>query len=54
MIKALFEPDGKLSDSLTYDITAWSIPHAYGLDAIASTSLIPANGNKKNTKMQNS
>ena len=44
MVKALLEPDAKLSDPLTYDITAWSIPHAYGLDAIASTSLISANG----------
>jgi len=40
MIKALFEPNAKLSDSLTYDITAWSLPYAYGLDAIASTSLV--------------
>ncbi len=43
MIKALFEPDGKLSDSLTYDITAWSLPYAHGLKAIASTSLVSAN-----------
>ncbi|NNE30790.1 MAG: zinc carboxypeptidase [Winogradskyella sp.] len=40
MVKVLFEPDAKLSDSLTYDITAWSVPYAYGLDAIASTSKI--------------
>ncbi len=40
MVKALFEPDGKLSDSLTYDITAWSLPYAYGLETVASTSLI--------------
>ncbi|WP_411895390.1 M14 metallopeptidase family protein [Winogradskyella sp. A2] len=38
MVKVLFEPNAKLSDSLTYDITAWSLPYAYGLDAIASTS----------------
>lgn len=57
MIKALFEPEGKLSDSLTYDITAWNLPHAYGLEAIASTSLISSNKststtvtNSKNTK----
>ncbi len=43
MIKVLFEPDAKLSDPLTYDITAWSVPHAYGLDAIASKSLVTAN-----------
>jgi hypothetical protein len=44
MVKALFEPDAKLSDPLTYDITAWSIPHAYGLDAVASTTTVAANG----------
>lgn len=43
MIKVLFEANAKLSDSLTYDITAWSLPYAYGLDAIASTSLITSN-----------
>ncbi|WP_417860733.1 M14 family metallopeptidase [Winogradskyella sediminis] len=42
MVKALFEPNAKLSDSLTYDITAWSLPYAYGLEAIASTSAIPS------------
>ncbi|WP_350292328.1 M14 family metallopeptidase [uncultured Croceitalea sp.] len=40
MVKVLFEPNAKLSDSLTYDITAWSLPYAYGLDAIASTTEI--------------
>ncbi len=40
LVKVLFEPNAKLSDSLTYDITAWSLPYAYGLDAIASTSLV--------------
>ncbi|RLD23404.1 MAG: zinc carboxypeptidase, partial [Bacteroidetes bacterium] len=44
MVKVLFEPDTKLSDPLTYDITAWSVPYAYGLDCIASTSLVRANG----------
>jgi hypothetical protein len=43
MVKVLFEPDAKLSDSLTYDITAWSVPYAYGLDAIASTSKVSSN-----------
>lgn len=56
MVKTLFEPDAKLSDPLTYDITAWSIPYAYGLETIASTSLVSANGSgpgltKSNTQM---
>jgi hypothetical protein len=43
MVKALFEPDAKLEEPLTYDITAWSLPHAYGLEAIASTVNVTAN-----------
>ena len=31
MAKVLFEPASKITDSATYDITAWSIPYAYGL-----------------------
>ena len=38
LVKVLFEPNAKLSDSLTYDITAWSLPYAYGLNAVASES----------------
>ena len=33
MVQVLFEPEPELSDSLTYDITAWSLPHAFGLTA---------------------
>jgi hypothetical protein len=32
LIQALFDPKPKYSDSLTYDITAWAIPYAYGLE----------------------
>ncbi len=35
LIKALFEPVSKLPDSLTYDITAWTLPYARGLKAYA-------------------
>ncbi|MEX0287685.1 MAG: M14 family zinc carboxypeptidase [Flavobacteriaceae bacterium] len=42
LVKVLFEPDAKLSDSLTYDITAWSLPYAYGLNAVASETLVQA------------
>ncbi|SNY99383.1 M14 metallopeptidase family protein [Flagellimonas pacifica] len=45
LVKVLFEPNAKLSDSLTYDITAWSLPYAYGLNAVASNSLISSSGN---------
>lgn len=43
MVKVLFEPNAKLSDSLTYDITAWSIPYAYGLNTVASKTLVSSN-----------
>ncbi|MCU0379963.1 MAG: M14 family metallopeptidase [Chitinophagaceae bacterium] len=35
MVKVLFEPRNKLSDSATYDITAWSLPYAMGMEAYA-------------------
>ena len=35
LVKVLFEPTTKLEDSLTYDITSWAIPYAYGLQAYA-------------------
>jgi Zinc carboxypeptidase len=40
LITTLFEPDSKLSDSLTYDITAWNLMYAYGLKGYASTERI--------------
>jgi uncharacterized membrane protein len=52
LVQVLFEPNAKLSDSLTYDITAWSLPYAYGLDAIASEIKVNstmANGGKTTT-----
>lgn len=35
LIKVLFEPKSKLSDSVTYDITAWSLPLVYGVQTYA-------------------
>ena len=46
MIKVLFEPDASLEEPLTYDITAWSIPYAYGLEAVASKTLVNATQSK--------
>ncbi|MAQ76279.1 MAG: zinc carboxypeptidase [Aquimarina sp.] len=53
MVNVLFEPNAKLSTPLTYDITAWSIPHAYGLEAIASTSKVSAAAVKPENSIQN-
>ena len=44
MVKVLFEPQTSLSDSSTYDITAWSLPYAYGLNAYASKQKIKGTG----------
>ncbi len=35
LARVLFEPEAALSDSLSYDITAWALPYVYGLDAYA-------------------
>lgn len=37
LLHVLFEPKTMLEDSLTYDLTAWALPYAYGLDAYAIT-----------------
>lgn len=36
LVQALFEPKTFYSDSLTYDITSWSLPFAHGLKAVAT------------------
>lgn len=53
MVQVLFEPNAKLSTPLTYDITAWSLPHAYGLDAVASSSLVSGSGASPFTNVAN-
>ncbi len=35
LVQILFEPDSKTSDSLSYDLTAWALPYAYNLKAVA-------------------
>lgn len=34
-MQVLFEPDSKSSDSVSYDLTAWSLPYAYNLKTFA-------------------
>ena len=53
MVKVLFEPSAKLSDSLTYDITAWSLPYAYGLEAVASTRAVSGTETAAEAKVSN-
>ena len=45
MVNVLFEPSAKLVDSLTYDITAWSLPYAHGFNAIASKTKVASSKN---------
>lgn len=35
LTQVLFEPAQRLTDSLSYDITAWALPHAYGIESYA-------------------
>ncbi len=35
LVQVLFDPESELVDSLTYDITAWALPYAFGLEAYA-------------------
>ncbi len=54
MVKVLFEPQSKLVDSVTYDITAWSLPYVYGLTAsYASKERINATGAIQSQPLQN-
>jgi len=42
LVQVLFEPRSRLSDSSTYDITAWSLPYAYGLRSYAVKTFLPS------------
>ncbi|MGO3183464.1 MAG: M14 family metallopeptidase [Aequorivita sp.] len=53
MVQVLFEPNTTLSTPITYDITAWSLPYAFGLEAVASTTLVAANEKAPQTTVSN-
>ncbi len=44
LLNVLFEPKTTVVDSVTYDITAWAVPYAMGLEAWASTDRINPSG----------
>lgn len=44
ILGVLFDPDPVLSDSLTYDITTWALPFAYGLKCYGLTSTTKSGG----------
>lgn len=54
MVQVLFEPNATLSTPVTYDITAWSLPYAFGLEAVASTTLVAANSTSPSAVISNS
>lgn len=44
ILQVLMDPNPELSDSMTYDITSWALPHALGLDAFALFSPLSVTG----------
>ena len=50
LLKVLFERNSRLSDSATYDITAWSIPFAYGLTTYGLSSYVSGLAKTKSTE----
>ena len=40
LVQVLFDPNTSIEDSVTYDITAWSLPYLFGLNAFATTQRI--------------
>jgi hypothetical protein len=54
MVKVLFEPESKLVDSATYDITAWALPYVYGLTTFASTQPLAVGAGKPLADFTNS
>ncbi|MBC7828401.1 MAG: zinc carboxypeptidase [Chitinophagaceae bacterium] len=42
LLNVLFERNSRLSDSATYDITAWSIPYVYGLQTYGLDNYVTA------------
>ena len=52
LVKVLFEPQSALEDSLTYDITAWSLPYAYGLQGYALTTKLSAKAGTRTNNEQ--
>lgn len=52
-ITTLFEPQSKLPDTLTYDITAWNLMYAYGLKGYALNERINVGKNFEPKKVEN-
>ena len=46
LVKVLFEPDSKATDSLSYDITAWAVPYSLNIKAFAVNEQIKPDDRK--------
>lgn len=53
LLKVLFERNSRLTDSVTYDITAWSIPFVYGLTTYGLNNYVPGLSKTADTPMIN-
>jgi hypothetical protein len=53
-VTTLFEPQSNLGDSITYDITAWNLMYAYGLDGYALNERINVAKPYEQQKAENS
>ncbi|HEV3415113.1 MAG TPA: M14 metallopeptidase family protein [Puia sp.] len=57
LLRVLFERQSRISDSITYDITAWSVPFVYGLQAYGLSSYVavqkPGDGSVTAEGMEN-
>lgn len=51
LTQVLMEPNHKLTDSLSYDITAWALPFAYGVETYGVKSLLKI-ASKDNTALE--
>ncbi|MBS1914686.1 MAG: zinc carboxypeptidase [Bacteroidetes bacterium] len=50
LIKVLFERNSRISDSATYDITAWSVPFVYGVKVYGAPNYINGSNEKPQLK----
>ncbi|MGZ3882501.1 MAG: zinc carboxypeptidase, partial [Flavisolibacter sp.] len=53
LVKVLFEPSTVLVDTLAYDITAWSLPYAFELNAYASNQKLDVTDSVSRTPINN-
>lgn len=53
LARVLLEPNPVLTDSLTYDITAWALPYAYGVPAYAFTESLAMGALPRSAPVQN-